>query len=125
MTIGLAFAPTMIENYVVENPVTPPPSSLFTVLMWIGYILIVPCIALGALAVAFRYRRARGIERQQLEWLVFGAGVAAFLFAVAFAFTISGTERAVELTSSRSRSPASSSPPASRCSATGSTTSTA
>ena len=57
-------------------------------------ILIVPCIALGALAVAFRYRRARGIERQQLEWLVFGAGVAAFLFAVAFAFTISGTERA-------------------------------
>ena len=95
LTIGLAFAPTTIQNYVVENPVTPPPSSLFTVLMWIGYILIVPCIALGALAVAFRYRRARrNRTASELERLVFGAGVAAFAFTIAFFFTISGTDRA-------------------------------
>jgi hypothetical protein len=94
LTTGLAFAPATIQNYIVRNPVTPPPSTLFTVLMWTGYLLIVPAIALGALAVAFRYRRARGIERKQLELLAFGAGIAAFAFAIAFVFTVSGTDRA-------------------------------
>jgi hypothetical protein len=94
LTVGLAFAPTTIQNYAVRNPVTPPPSGLFTGLMWTGYILIVPAIAVGAVAVAVRYRRARGIERKQLEWLAFGAGVAAFAFAIAFVFTVSGTDRA-------------------------------
>jgi hypothetical protein len=94
LTTGLAFAPTTIQDYVVRNPVTPPPSGLFTVLMWVGYLLLVPAIALGALSVAFRYRRARGMERRQLELLAFGAGVAVFAFAIAFAFTVGGTDRA-------------------------------
>ena len=94
LTTGLAFAPATIQNYAVRNPVTPPPSGLFTVLTWIGYLLLVPIIALGPLAVGLRYRRSRGIERKQLELLVFGAAVAAFAFAIAFVFTVSGTDRA-------------------------------
>src|SRR5262249_31346409 len=42
---------------------------------------------LGAVAIVLRFRRARGVERQQLTWLSFGAVVAALCFAVGVVFT--------------------------------------
>jgi hypothetical protein len=38
-----------------------------------GFFLNLACFGLAALALVLRYRRARGVEGQQLKWLAFGA----------------------------------------------------
>jgi hypothetical protein len=38
-----------------------------------GFLLNYACFGLAALSLVLRYRRARGMERQQLKWLAFGA----------------------------------------------------
>ncbi|GAB4006796.1 sensor histidine kinase [Nocardioides ultimimeridianus] len=56
------------------NPVHAPavPSDL---LYWLGFPGLTGSLALGILAMVQRMRAATGVERQQLKWMVFAAGV--------------------------------------------------
>jgi heme/copper-type cytochrome/quinol oxidase subunit 3 len=89
LTLGLAFAPAELDNYPeVENPfAVERGGAFFSWLALIGYLLLTVCVALGALAIVLRFRRARGVERQQLKWLSLGAVVAAVGFGVSVVFT--------------------------------------
>jgi hypothetical protein len=53
----------------VEGPVGEALSIFVTVLYWIIVVAAVPC----ALSLVFRYRRAGGVERQQLKWFAYAA----------------------------------------------------
>jgi hypothetical protein len=84
----------------VENPLgIDALAPLLDSLQWI--ILLLPICIIGSAAAAFsRWRRSRGIERQQLKWLAAGGGaVAAFYLA----FILLGVGRALGLVGSWSR----------------------
>jgi hypothetical protein len=88
LTLGLAFAPVELGTYPIENPVgIESLGRLFETLQDLGYVLLVTCVALGALAIVLRFRRSAGLERQQLKWLSLGVVGAALCFAVSVVFT--------------------------------------
>jgi hypothetical protein len=75
--VGMGLAPARYEDFPgVENPFGI--AGLATVLNWVatvGGVLVVAGL-LGALAsVVVRFVRARGLERQQLKWFVYAAGL--------------------------------------------------
>jgi signal transduction histidine kinase len=49
----------------------------------VGALVILGALVVGAVALLLRFRRARGVERQQLRWVALGAALAAALFLVA------------------------------------------
>jgi hypothetical protein len=57
-----------------------------------GGVIILVSIAVAAVSLVLRYRRARGVERLQLRWLAFAAGLAAGLLAVAVAAGLAGRD---------------------------------
>jgi hypothetical protein len=88
LTLGLAFAPVELASYPIQNPVgIETPGDLFTILRNLGYVLLVASVTLGAGAIVLRFRRSRGLERQQLKWLTLGAVVAAVCFGISVVFT--------------------------------------
>jgi hypothetical protein len=94
LTVALAFTPGSANGYPIRNPVTPPPHVLFKALAGIGFVLLIPCVGLAALAIVLRYRRAQGLERQQLKWLAFGASIAALSFLLALITGVAGFDQA-------------------------------
>jgi hypothetical protein len=57
-----------------------------------GGAIILISLAVAAVSLVLRYRRARGVERLQLRWLAFAAGLAAGLLAVAVAAGLAGRD---------------------------------
>jgi hypothetical protein len=49
----------------------------------VGALIILVALVVGAVSLLLRFRRARGVERQQLRWVALGAALAAGLFLVA------------------------------------------
>jgi len=84
LTGDLSSADTRLTS--VTNPlaIVPTGSALENLLNGAGLLLILAC-AIGCCAsVVVRFRRARGIERQQLKWLVYAALWAALAFFAAW-----------------------------------------
>lgn len=84
LTGDLSSADTRLTS--VANPlaIVPIGSALENLLNGAGLLLILGC-AIGCCAsVVVRFRRARGIERQQLKWLVYAAVWAALAFFAAW-----------------------------------------
>jgi hypothetical protein len=83
--LGNAFAPTILSNTPSPpNPVgvTGPAGDIFTVMAVGGVVLIAATGLAAILSLAFRYRRARTVERAQLKWLLYaGALIVAALLA--------------------------------------------
>ena len=76
--LGNAFAPTIINaSPSMPNPagVTGPPGDIFNIMANGGRLLIVATGLAAVLSLAFRYRRARTVERAQLKWLVYAGAV--------------------------------------------------
>jgi hypothetical protein len=46
-------------------------------------IVVLVCVAAGAVSLVIRYRRSRGVERQQMKWFTTSAGFVAVTFLVA------------------------------------------
>jgi N-terminal 7TM region of histidine kinase len=49
----------------------------------LGALVILAALVVGAVSLLLRFRRARGVERQQLRWVALGAALAAVAFLVA------------------------------------------
>jgi hypothetical protein len=78
-------APLRPEYPDVGNPLAVP--GLFGPLnaLPLAALLVLAGLPVGAVSLLLRFRRARGVERQQLRWLVWGAIVAAMALLVALA----------------------------------------
>jgi hypothetical protein len=81
-------APLYPEYPDIANPLAVP--ALFGPLVALPAAAFVVLVALivGAVSLVLRYRRARGVERQQLRWLTWGATLAAAALVVAMAALI-------------------------------------
>jgi hypothetical protein len=51
----------------------------------VGVVIVLVALLVGAGSLVWRFRRARGVERQQLRWLAYAAALAAGLLLVALA----------------------------------------
>ncbi len=65
-----------------EGLVPPGVAGVVAALAVVGVVLLVAGLALASAAVIVRFRRARGLERQQLKWLALAAGVVAVAFVL-------------------------------------------
>ena len=81
LVLGLAFASGALSAYPIDNPLAIEAGPLFHVLLGIGGFLLLACAVPCMAAVVLRYRRAHGLERQQLKMLVAGALGAALALA--------------------------------------------
>jgi hypothetical protein len=80
-------APLYPEYPTIENPLAVPflPRGLLDVAQPAAAVVVLASLVVGAVSLAGRFRRARGIERQQLRWLVWGAALAAVALLAAMA----------------------------------------
>jgi hypothetical protein len=87
-SLALAFVPGRLDNYPIDNPLGIEAGRVpFGVLELIGAVLLLACVAQGAVAIAVRFRRARGLERQQLKMLL--AAVLGVTLAIVVAIVVS------------------------------------
>jgi hypothetical protein len=83
-----ALAPGPIDSYsTVESPIAIP-HALAGVVSTInndgGTFLGAPCLLASLAALAVRFRRSRGIERQQMKWLAFAGAIPVSAFILSF-----------------------------------------
>jgi len=55
-------------------------------LLGVGMTLFVAALVASVVSLVLRFRRSRGIERQQLKWFAFAASIAGLVLPVSFAF---------------------------------------
>ncbi len=87
VVLAPALGPGPVGDYpTIDNPLNPPAwvGTVLADLTWIFALLVLFLISLGAVVV--RFRRSRGVERQQLTWLALAAGVAITGLTLGFAF---------------------------------------
>ena len=83
LSLGYAFEPGRMDDFPrVENPLglSGGLGQATTVLLAAGHVLLLLAAFVSAAAVVARFRRSRGVERQQLKWMA----AAATLFVIAF-----------------------------------------
>ena len=88
VVIGYALRPGALDEpfETVVNPLGVPGAfGLMDVVANFGWIFMGAGVALAALAMRSRLRRARGFERQQLKWIAFAASIAGVVIVAAFA----------------------------------------
>jgi signal transduction histidine kinase len=73
--LGNAFALVPFGGFPSPIGVSGPAGSIFNVLTRAGILLILATGLAAIASLAFRYRRARAIEREQLKWLVYAGGL--------------------------------------------------
>src|SRR5215207_2065006 len=80
-------APLYPEYPGIGNPLAIPalPRPLLDVAIPIGGAVVLVALVVGAGSLVGRFRRARGVERQQLRWLALAAGLAAMALLAAVA----------------------------------------
>jgi hypothetical protein len=82
--IGIAFAPGRLEEYPIRNPLGASGAGEVAVaaIGALGFALLLGAMIAATASLVIRFRRSRGIERQQLKWVT----AAAALFLVIFVF---------------------------------------
>jgi hypothetical protein len=78
-------APLYPEYPAIGNPLAVPalPRGLLDVMFPAAGVVVLVSLVVGAVSLVGRFRRARGVERQQLRWLAWGAALAAVALLVA------------------------------------------
>jgi hypothetical protein len=80
LAVGTIVKPGLLDNgtYAIENPTgIPELDGVARLLLDVSGVVLLPCLLLGALAAALRFRRGTAIERQQLKWFGSAMGLAA------------------------------------------------
>ena len=89
VSVGVAFSPGPLHGFggVVQNP--------FELLLpwmipvfWVVLPLLPLCMFASALSLVFRYRRSRGVERQQIKWIAFAAVFVGTLYLIAMVLSL-------------------------------------
>jgi hypothetical protein len=80
-------APLRPEFPTIGNPLAVPAVSgpLLSVVTAASAVVVLAALVVGAVSLVGRFRRARGVERQQLRWLAWGAMLASLALLVAMA----------------------------------------
>jgi hypothetical protein len=80
-------APLYPEYPTIENPLAVPflRRGLLDIAQPAAAVVVLASLVVGAVSLVGRFRRARGIERQQLRWLVWGAALSAVALLAAMA----------------------------------------
>jgi MFS family permease len=73
------------ESWTVANPIGFLARDSFPELAWA--ILLLSFAALSVTSLFVRYRRAQAVERQQIKWLLYAAGVFLVSYALSFVFS--------------------------------------
>jgi len=82
LLVGGSLGPDPFEDTPVSNPVTlDPDSPVLLVLEGGGFYLFAACILASVASLVVRFRRARGVERQQLKWVASSAAVVGIVLA--------------------------------------------
>ncbi len=89
--------PLLPEYPTVGNPLAVPPALTGPLrdVGEVGGVVVVAALVVAAGSLVVRFRRARGVERQQLRWLALGAALAAVAILVAVVSAVLGNERLV------------------------------
>jgi hypothetical protein len=78
--------PMLPEHPTVGNPLAlPVPTGLLLAVAAVDAVIVLATLVAAAWSLVVRFRRARGLERQQLRWLAFAAALAAVTLLVAVA----------------------------------------
>lgn len=72
------------EAWVVENPIGFVGVDSFEPVLLVFLVGVLVLLAGGAVAMVMRYRRASGVEREQVKWVLFGFFVFALTWVIAF-----------------------------------------
>jgi hypothetical protein len=84
--VAWAFEPGPLGNLGlvrVSNPfVIQAAAALLRTLGWLGLVLTLAVAVAGGISLVVRFRRARGVERQQIKWFAFSGVVFCAVFAV-------------------------------------------
>jgi hypothetical protein len=91
--------PLVPEDPTFENPLAAPPAlvDLLAAAAAASAAILLVGLVIAAGSLVVRYRRARGIERQQLRWLALAAAMSAVALLVAVAAAASGWSLSVVL----------------------------
>jgi hypothetical protein len=91
--------PLVPEDPTFENPLAAPPAlvGLLAAGAAVRAAILLAGLVVAAGSLVVRYRRARGMERQQLRWLALAAAVAAVALLVAVAAAVMGGSLSVVL----------------------------
>jgi hypothetical protein len=81
-------APLRPEYPDIANPLGVPALSGALDLLVFAALIVLVSLIVGAVSLLLRFRRARGVERLQLRWLIWGAVVASLALVVAIASLI-------------------------------------
>jgi hypothetical protein len=88
--------PMLPEHPEVENPLAVPvPTGLLLAVAAVAALIVLASLVAAAGSLVVRFRRARGVERQQLRWLALAAALAAGLLLVAVAAGAMGRDGVV------------------------------
>jgi hypothetical protein len=92
LAMAMAFAPGSIKNRSVFESVPNPFAwqgllgDLAPALVGTSFAVLTLCLLAAAASMVVRFRRARGVERQQMKWFAIAASLVAVAFIVNFAY---------------------------------------
>jgi signal transduction histidine kinase len=92
VSINFALAPGKLDDFLGgrPNPYGVLPAWLATTTLIAGLPMVIGGAVGAAAAMVVRLRRARGLEREQLEWIAFAAAIMAIAFAAHVVMQLSG-----------------------------------
>ena len=86
--LTLAFAPGRMENARIANPFALESAGRLLEFLSLGIFLLPLAFVGSAVSMVRRFRRSRGLERQQLKWFASGAALVATVFALQIVLSI-------------------------------------
>jgi hypothetical protein len=89
-SLGVALGPEPLgpPPFDIRNPYALENANALLMVFEFGSVLVPVCFVAAGASMVVRFRRSRGVERQQLKWFVYAAAVLAGLFAVEMAILI-------------------------------------